>query len=284
MGGKGTKTKKALLAWTSVILVLLLILIWGIVVDRRSRPSLGAVGKFSRHPVGFLRPALAESFWYGEEDKDVQTFHNGYVISSQLGFFTNDRGRFPATYAELTSSPYLCIRQEDLINPYSQSPIVDDPSGSLGNISYSLMSPDRLRIRLPFIFLLNGQESAYETDNPLDTEGQTIGLISDGSSDETRIWTRSCFFLAWDFLRLFMMDSDAYPGTFDEVLRAFPVLQKMWNRYANRYVNFQTHPNPVAGDLYYAFCLVDGKSLFDLVVWLPEGGESSIRYCSDYPY
>jgi len=278
--------KKALIVGLGVTGVTLVIFMAGLVIARRTGGPAHRVQTPTSLSTWLFRSAMAEPVWYGEEDKDMQTFHNGYIITHQIGWYINDRRAFPATYADLTASPYGCIRSQDLTNPYTGAPVAEDPAGSLGNITWSLPDPGHLRIRIPFIHRLDGQEHAYETEDNLERyqEGD-FGILSEDSSDPNYIWTGSCFFLAKKFLMDYHHDFGTFPETFSEILNGIPILQKMWNRYQNRYVNFQAQPNPVPGDIYYRSCVVGSERQIDLVAWLPEGQDYGYSRweCSGYP-
>ncbi len=216
----------------------------------------------------------------GYDDPLLQTFHNGYVIAGTIGTFASDRHQFPESYAELTQSPYMCIRSQDLVNPYSGQPVQQVSEPAAGDLTWNLNSeagtldvdlhfPEAGNLR-PFPIRYNVQDDIEGVIGP--------GIDVPGDSAEKKL-ARSCWGLTFLFIGFYFQNFNEYPPDFSTLTYRFPILEKMWNGYQNRYAVHREWNDPLPGDLNYRTCTEDGTQYFELTFWY-EGGEESNYNCS----
>jgi len=110
--------------------------------------------------------ALSQSTLYLSEDEGLQAkeaMMNIRVISRALQWWLQAELQIPESYNSLCSTPYIPVRCEDLLNPYTHQPIMDEKD-SAGNLH---LEPHPEGVLISYYWLRGGELITWSAElNP----------------------------------------------------------------------------------------------------------------------
>jgi hypothetical protein len=238
--------------------------------------------KFSRTPrmadIWRSKSASAET-----QDPNWLSGENLIAISQGVGlYFSDGGGGLPATYPNLQSSGYLCVRAEDIVNPFTSQPVRSVSELSAGDVVWDYNeSEGRLVLRMGI--LQEGQ--LVEVTVPYESAGKefTPGFIRDEWQSVNERKVVSCAHTLDEWVFIYGTNQGGYPTDYSALVSTNPLTGKLWNPYETRYAVERALSDPVPGDFHYETCTVGGIVKYELAFFLPQGRTVGNGGCGSGP-
>jgi len=261
--------------WTKALLVTAAAtVIFGVVIGV---PRLAGSRAGTRLPIG-LEPAVASA---GMEDPNWISGENLIAISQGVGLYFSDKGgNLPTSYSALQASGYLCVRAQDIRNPFTNQPVAQVSELAPGDIVWDYDASER-RLVLRMGILQGGQTVEAAIPYEAGDKEFTPGFIRDEWRTVNDRRTAACAHTLEEWVLIYENNHGSYPPDYAALVSAHPLAGKLWNSYENRYAIHRPLTDPVPGDFNYRTCTVGGNLTYEVTFFLPEGETIGNGGCGD---
>lgn len=224
----------------------------------------------------------------GDQARNL-VIQNEDAISNAISLYRGDRGRFPRTFAELSESPFMCVRAGDLINPYTGRPLEIVDQLTAGDLIWEYRANEG---RLIFTSALRAPPDDRLLPVVLEYREDQFAGISvepklvevEGAGPEVHR-TRACADYLTELVASYEMNNGRVPANISELASQHPLVNKMWNAFQARYAIERSASDPAPGDFHYEVCtdLETGNQTAEVTFFLADGEVVRDGHCSRDP-
>jgi hypothetical protein len=224
----------------------------------------------------------------GDEERNL-VIQNEDAVSTAVALYRADRGRLPVTFQGLADSPLMCVRAQDLTNPYTGQPmnlvseptagdLVWDYSAAEGRLTFTSAlraPPDDSLLALPLEYR---EEEFAEATN----EQPLVEKPGEGSATQH---TRACAAYLQELAWAFKQNNGRPANGVAELQGPHPLVLKMWNAFQSRFAQSRALSDPVPGDFHYQTCddPQTGERISEVTFFLENGETVRDGKCSGNP-